>query len=133
MTRLIVVAHPYDEVRGWCCASRCCMAVRTRAGWDVHPFGSICNRRSLLAVGNLVDAVLACLRSPLAGMRVSHIADEEPVSTPNWSGPSRRRSAGRPGPGPGIPPAGGGSAHRSVGGRLSAHQIAANGYRPGEA
>ena len=49
-------------------------------GWPL-PLAGIENRRSLVYVGNLVDAVLACLGGPAQG-RTYALADGAPVSTP---------------------------------------------------
>jgi UDP-N-acetyl-alpha-D-quinovosamine dehydrogenase len=49
-------------------------------GWPL-PLASIRNRRSLLFVGNLIDAVVRCLEAPVAG-RVFALSDGTPVSTP---------------------------------------------------
>jgi len=49
-------------------------------GWPL-PLASIRNRRSLLYVGNLVDAILRCLGGGAAG-KVYALSDGEPVSTP---------------------------------------------------
>jgi nucleoside-diphosphate-sugar epimerase len=49
-------------------------------GWPL-PLASIDNRRSLLFVGNLVDAIVRCLEAPIAG-RVFALSDGAPVSTP---------------------------------------------------
>ncbi len=59
------------------------------------PLASVHNRRSLLFVGNLADAVLACLEHPAAAGRTFCLADGEPLSTP---GLIRRLAAalGRP-------------------------------------
>lgn len=46
------------------------------------PFGSIENQRSVLAVDNLVDVMLEALTPAGGGMRVYHVADALPVSTP---------------------------------------------------
>lgn len=46
------------------------------------PFASIDNRRSLLYVGNLVDAVLAAMVSPQAAGKTYLLSDGEDVSTP---------------------------------------------------
>jgi len=48
----------------------------------LFPFGSIDNRRSLIYVGNLVDAILTALRHPNATGNTFLVADPEPVSTP---------------------------------------------------
>jgi nucleoside-diphosphate-sugar epimerase len=49
-------------------------------GWPL-PLASIENRRSLLYVGNLVDAILCCLAGPAQG-RTYAVSDGAPVSTP---------------------------------------------------
>lgn len=46
------------------------------------PFASISNRRSLIFVDNLVDAVLTCLRQPQAAGQTYLVADSESLSTP---------------------------------------------------
>lgn len=46
------------------------------------PLGSVENRRSLIYVGNLVDAVLGCIALPDATWRVYHVTDGHAVSTP---------------------------------------------------
>jgi nucleoside-diphosphate-sugar epimerase len=46
------------------------------------PFGSVDNRRSLVYVGNLADAIVACLGHPAAAQRTFLISDGEDVSTP---------------------------------------------------
>lgn len=47
------------------------------------PLASIANRRSLLYVGNLVDAIVAVLDVPQAPPGVHFVADAEAVSTPD--------------------------------------------------
>jgi UDP-glucose 4-epimerase len=47
------------------------------------PLASIANRRSLLYVGNLVDAIIATLDVPQANAGVYFVADAESVSTPD--------------------------------------------------
>jgi nucleoside-diphosphate-sugar epimerase len=49
-------------------------------GWWL-PLASIDNRRSLVYVGNLVDAIVLCLAAPAAS-RVYAVCDGAPVSTP---------------------------------------------------
>ena len=80
-------------------------------GWSL-PLASIRNRRSLLYVGNLVDAIVKCVDAPVGG-RVFELTDGAPVSTPELcralgararaSGAavpvSRRASAARAAPG----------------------------------
>lgn len=46
------------------------------------PLGCIDNRRSLLYLGNLVDALLACCTHPGAAGRTFLVSDTPPVSTP---------------------------------------------------
>lgn len=50
-------------------------------GWPL-PFGSINNRRSLVFLGNLVDAIASCLTHPNATGKTYHVSDGEDVSTP---------------------------------------------------
>ena len=50
-------------------------------GWPL-PLASIENRRSLVFVGNLCDAIIACLESPGAAGKTLGVADGAPVSTP---------------------------------------------------
>jgi nucleoside-diphosphate-sugar epimerase len=47
------------------------------------PFGSIDNRRSLLYLGNLVDAIRVCIEHPVAANKTYLISDGEDVSTPD--------------------------------------------------
>jgi nucleoside-diphosphate-sugar epimerase len=52
-----------------------------RRGWPL-PFGAVeHNRRSVLFLGNLTDAMLCCAVHPRAGNNVFLIADRNPVST----------------------------------------------------
>jgi UDP-glucose 4-epimerase len=46
------------------------------------PFASIENRRSLLYVGNLCDAIARCLEAEAPDGRTFFVADGAPVSTP---------------------------------------------------
>ena len=46
------------------------------------PLASIENRRSLICVDNLANAILACLQSSTAAGRIYHVTDGAPVSTP---------------------------------------------------
>jgi nucleoside-diphosphate-sugar epimerase len=50
-------------------------------GWPL-PFASIENRRSLVYVGNLCDAIRACVESANAPGKTFYVADGEAVSTP---------------------------------------------------
>jgi len=77
-------------------------AVRGR--WPL-PLGAVRNRRSLIYVGNLADAVRACLRHPAAPGNLFAVSDGEDVSTPELA---RRlaRAIGAPPPIlPPVPPA----------------------------
>jgi nucleoside-diphosphate-sugar epimerase len=47
------------------------------------PLASVSNRRSMIFVDNLVDAILACLREPKAAGRTYLVADEESPSIPD--------------------------------------------------
>jgi nucleoside-diphosphate-sugar epimerase len=49
-------------------------------GWPL-PLANIANRRSLVYVGNLVDAILRCLAAGSAARRVYTVSDGAPVST----------------------------------------------------
>jgi nucleoside-diphosphate-sugar epimerase len=51
------------------------------AGWPL-PFGSVDNRRSLVYLGNLADAIGACVEHPQADGRTYVVSDGAPVSTP---------------------------------------------------
>jgi len=46
------------------------------------PFGAVHNRRSLLYLGNLVDAIRVCLSHPGAANQLFMVTDGEDVSTP---------------------------------------------------
>lgn len=47
------------------------------------PLASVRNRRSLIYVGNLVDALIACAMHPAAAMRTYLVSDGEDISTPD--------------------------------------------------
>ena len=51
-------------------------------GWPL-PLASVKNRRSLVYVGNLADAILACLEAPQAAGKVYEVSDGDAVSTPD--------------------------------------------------
>lgn len=51
-------------------------------GWPL-PLGAIRNRRSLLYLGNFVDAIRVCLEHPAAAGQTFLIDDGRPVSTPD--------------------------------------------------
>jgi nucleoside-diphosphate-sugar epimerase len=64
-------------------------------GWPL-PIGAIRNRRSLLALENLVSAIAVCLDHPRAAGSTFLVADERPVSTPELAvriGVSMQRDA----------------------------------------
>lgn len=46
------------------------------------PFAAIENLRSLIYLGNLVDAIAACIENPAAAGKTYLVSDGEPVSTP---------------------------------------------------
>ncbi len=50
-------------------------------GWPL-PLGAVRNRRSLLYLGNFVDAIRACVEHPAAAGQTFLLDDGEPVSTP---------------------------------------------------
>jgi nucleoside-diphosphate-sugar epimerase len=52
-----------------------------RRGWPL-PLSSMHNRRSLLYLGNLVDAIRLCLKHPAAAGQIFMVDDGAPVSTP---------------------------------------------------
>jgi nucleoside-diphosphate-sugar epimerase len=51
------------------------------SGWPL-PLASIRNRRSMIYVGNLVDAILACVRAPAVAGRIYLLSDGADMSTP---------------------------------------------------
>lgn len=51
-------------------------------GWPL-PFGSIVNQRSLIYIGNLVDAISASIHNPAAAHKTFLLSDGEFVSTPD--------------------------------------------------
>jgi UDP-glucose 4-epimerase len=51
-------------------------------GWPL-PLGAIRNRRSLLYLGNFVDAIRLCIEHPAATGQTFLLDDGQPVSTPN--------------------------------------------------
>jgi UDP-glucose 4-epimerase len=56
--------------------------LRLIAVFRVLPFGRVDNRRSLLFIGNLTDAIRVCLEHAAAANRTFLVADAEAVSTP---------------------------------------------------
>ncbi len=52
-----------------------------KRGWPL-PLGAIRNRRSLLYLGNFVDAIRVCIEHPAAAGQTFLLDDGEPVSTP---------------------------------------------------
>ena len=63
-------------------------------GWPL-PLASIRNRRSLVYLGNLVDAIVCCLEVPKAVGRTYFVCDGPPVSTPDLVS-AIARSLGKP-------------------------------------
>ncbi|HEY9194269.1 MAG TPA: NAD-dependent epimerase/dehydratase family protein [Methyloversatilis sp.] len=63
-------------------------------GWPL-PLACVCNRRSLVAVGNLADALRCCVEHPAAAGRTYFVTDGEDAGTPELC---RRigRALGRP-------------------------------------
>jgi len=53
-----------------------------RRGWPL-PLGAVDNRRSFVFVGNLADALASALENPRAD-GIYHVADDSPVSTPDF-------------------------------------------------
>lgn len=51
-----------------------------RMGWPL-PFGAVDNRRSMVALDNLVDLLIACARQPAAAGRTFMVSDGEDVSS----------------------------------------------------
>jgi nucleoside-diphosphate-sugar epimerase len=47
------------------------------------PFGCVKNRRSLIYIGNLVDAIVTCMTHPNAAGKTYLVSDGEDVSTPD--------------------------------------------------
>jgi len=46
------------------------------------PFAAVDNRRSLVYLGNLIDAIGACLRTPIVGNYSWYVSDNEVISVP---------------------------------------------------
>lgn len=59
------------------------------------PFGGLKNRRSLIALPSLIDAIIAVLRHESEPVGVFHVADEPAVSTPEMA-TLLRQGMGRP-------------------------------------
>jgi nucleoside-diphosphate-sugar epimerase len=57
------------------------LAAAVRCGLPL-PLASVRNRRSIVYVGNLCDAIIACLRNPAACGRTFLVSDGEDLSTP---------------------------------------------------
>ncbi len=70
-------------------------------GWPL-PLGAIRNRRSLLYLGNFVDAIRLCVEHPAAAGQTFLLADGEPVSTPELVR-ALARAMGRPARLPAVP------------------------------
>jgi UDP-glucose 4-epimerase len=65
-----------------------------KRGWPL-PLGAIRNRRSLLYLGNFVDAIRLCVEHPAAAGQTFLLDDGEPVSTPELIR-ALARAMGRP-------------------------------------
>ncbi|MDP2266052.1 MAG: SDR family oxidoreductase [Thiobacillus sp.] len=65
-----------------------------KRGWPL-PLGAIRNRRSLLYLGNFVDAIRVCVEHPAAAGQTFLLDDGEPVSTPELIR-ALARAMGRP-------------------------------------
>ncbi len=70
-------------------------------GWPL-PLGAICNRRSLLYLGNFVDAITLCVVHPAAAGQTFLLDDGRPVSTPELIR-ALADAMGRPARLPGVP------------------------------
>ncbi|MDP1681014.1 MAG: SDR family oxidoreductase [Burkholderiales bacterium] len=70
-------------------------------GWPL-PLGAIRNRRSLLYLGNFVDAIRVCVEHPAAAGQTFLLDDGEPVSTPDLIR-AVARAMGRPVRLPAVP------------------------------
>jgi len=70
-------------------------------GWPL-PLGAIRNRRSLLYLGNFVDAIQVCVEHPAAAGQTFLLDDGEPVSTPELIR-ALARAMGRPARLPAVP------------------------------
>ena len=78
--------YEYGEFRGTKLAManvefRFPLIEQLRFGWPL-PLASIENRRSLVYVGNLCDAIIACLESPAAAGKTLGVTDGAALSTP---------------------------------------------------
>ena len=67
------------------------------------PLGAVENRRSLLYLGNFVDAIIACLAHPSAAGRTFLLSDGEAISSPELAA-SIARVLGRPARLVAVPP-----------------------------
>jgi UDP-N-acetyl-alpha-D-quinovosamine dehydrogenase len=63
-------------------------------GWPL-PLASVANRRSLVYLGNLVNAILTCLDAPKVPVKIYAVSDGAPVSTPELIR-ALARALGRP-------------------------------------
>ena len=72
-----------------------------KRGWPL-PLGAIYNRRSLLYLGNFVDAIRLCVEHPDAASQTFLLDDGEPVSTPELIR-ALARAMGRPARLPAVP------------------------------
>jgi len=72
-----------------------------QTGWPL-PLGAIRNHRSLLYLGNFVDAIRVCIEHPAAAGQTFLLDDGEPVSTPQLIR-ALARAMGRPARLPAVP------------------------------
>ena len=72
-----------------------------KRGWPLL-LGAICNHRSLLYLGNFVDAIRLCIEHPDAAGQTFLLDDGEPVSTPQLIR-ALARAMGRPARLPAVP------------------------------
>jgi nucleoside-diphosphate-sugar epimerase len=54
----------------------------TNKGWPL-PLANVNNQRSFIYLGNLVDAVLICMKHPRAAGQTYFVSDDEDISTPD--------------------------------------------------
>ena len=57
------------------------LARAVERGWPL-PFAGVQNRRQLVGIENLLDALVLCMHHPAASRKVFHVSDDEALSTP---------------------------------------------------
>jgi nucleoside-diphosphate-sugar epimerase len=90
----LVVIRP-TLVYGPCAPGNFARLIKLVRGGIPLPFAAVKNRRSLLALGNLVDLITVCIDHPAAAGQVFLAADGEAISTPELLR-KLARAAGRP-------------------------------------